>query len=158
MKKQELNDIKSLLIFGRELIVQHNDVAPGRDFKIRKRIIDYCQSLDLIFEYHKTNQWHFTKLSDDINSSGQVKYFFENDFLINNDAQLKSLSIIKIQPFNQYPLLFQLPFLKNLVLLQIEFICRNNMSYFNLPQLKKLIFSSCINISCLKIIINNWSL
>ncbi|CAF1273594.1 unnamed protein product, partial [Adineta steineri] len=120
--------------------------------------IDYYQSFDLIFKYHKTNRWHSLKNSDDINSSGQVKYFFENDFLINNDAQLKSSSIIKIQSFNQYPLLFQLPFLTNLVSLQIESICENSISHFDLPQLKKLIFSSCINISCLKIIINNWSL
>ncbi|CAF4022813.1 unnamed protein product, partial [Adineta steineri] len=64
----------------------------------------------------------------------QVKYFFENYFLIDNYSQLKSLPIIKIQRFNQYSLLFQLPFLTNLVLFQAESIYGNNMSHFDHPQ------------------------
>ncbi|CAF3907898.1 unnamed protein product [Adineta steineri] len=38
IKKQEVNHMKRLLTFGRELIVKHDDVVPERDFKVRKRI------------------------------------------------------------------------------------------------------------------------
>ncbi|CAF3977558.1 unnamed protein product [Rotaria sordida] len=130
------------------------------NYRFQCLIFEFCQSFDLtsisknkfdiIFQYHNTNRWHSLKLSDDNNTPGQVKYFFENYFFIDNFSQLQSLSIIKIKPFNQYPLLSQLPFLINLISLKIESICGNNISEFNLPKLKKLIFSSCANTSWLK--------
>ncbi|CAF1252503.1 unnamed protein product [Rotaria sordida] len=130
------------------------------NYRFQCLIFEFCQSFDLtsisknkfdiIFQYHNTNRWHSLKLSDDNNTPGQVKYFFENYFFIDNFSQLQSLSIIKIKPFNQYPLLSQLPFLTNLISLKIESICGNNISEFNLPKLKKLIFSSCANTNWLK--------
>ena len=91
------------------------------------------------------------KLSDDTNTPGQVEYFFKNYFLIDNFSQLRSLSVVRIKPLNQSLLLSQLPFLTNLVSLRIESICGNNISDFDLPQLKKLIFSSCANTNWLKV-------
>ncbi|CAF1293938.1 unnamed protein product [Adineta steineri] len=47
----------------------------------------------------------------------------------------------------KYNILSQLSFLSNLVSLTIKSICGQTMSQFNLPNLKKLVFSSCKNIN-----------
>ncbi|CAF1148241.1 unnamed protein product [Rotaria sordida] len=44
----------------------------------------------------------------------------------------------------------ELPFLSNLVTLEIESICGDNIPEFELPNLKKLIFTSCSNTRWLK--------
>ena len=131
------------------------------NYRFQCLVSDYCQSFDftsisktkfdLIFQYHNTNRWYSLKLSDDTNTPGQVKYFFEKYFHIDSFSQLQSLSIVKIKHFNQYPLLSQLPFLTKFVSLKIESIFGNNMPDFDLPQLKKLIFSSCANTNWLKV-------
>jgi hypothetical protein len=131
------------------------------NYRFQCLILKFCQSFDLtsiskskfdiIIQSHDTNRWDSLKLSDDDKTPGQVKYFFENYSLLNNFSQLKSLSIIKMKPSNQYPLLSQLRFLTNLVSLQIESICGCSFSEFDLPRLKKLTFSSCTNTSWLKV-------
>lgn len=131
------------------------------NYRFQCLIFEICQTLnftsisksnfDIIFRYQQTNRWHSLKLSDGNDTPGQVRYFFENYSLIRNFSQLQSLSIIKIDPFNDYPLLSQLPFLTNLVSLEIESICGNNISEFDLPKLKKLTLSSCAHTNWLKV-------
>ncbi|CAF3974016.1 unnamed protein product, partial [Rotaria sp. Silwood1] len=131
------------------------------NYRIQCLIFEYCHSFDfteititkfdIIFQYHDTNRWHSLKLSDDENKTpGQIKYFFEKNSFNNHYSQLQSLSITKIKSINQYVLLSQLPFLTNLVTLQIEPICGHHISEFYLPNLKKLIFSSCANTDWIK--------
>ncbi|CAF3662494.1 unnamed protein product [Rotaria sp. Silwood1] len=55
-----------------------------------------------------------------------------------------------MQSNHSYPLFPQLPSLSNLVSLEIESVCGENIPEFELPTLKKLIFSSCPNTSWLK--------
>jgi hypothetical protein len=131
------------------------------NYRFQCLIFKFCQSFDftsisknkfdIIIQSHNTNRWHSLKLSDSDKTPGQVKYFFENYSLIDNFCQLQSLSIVKLKPSNQYPLLSQLRFLTNLVTLKIESICGCSFSEFDLPRLKKLSFSSCANTNWLKV-------
>jgi hypothetical protein len=109
------------------------------------------KNFDIIFQYQNTNRWHSLKLSDDEYTPGQVKYFFENHSLTDKFSQLQSLSIIKIKGDKPYSLLSQLPSLSNLVSLEVKPLCGNNIPEFELPNLKKLIFSSCPNTRWLKV-------
>ncbi len=104
-----------------------------------------------IGEIRLRRKWTKSKLSDDEHTPGQVKYFFENHSLTGKFSQLQSLSIIKIKGDKPYSLLSQLPSLPNLVSLEIEPLCGKNIPEFELPNLKKLIFSSCPNTSWLKV-------
>ncbi|CAF3294033.1 unnamed protein product [Rotaria socialis] len=108
------------------------------------------KNFDTIFQYQNTNRWHSLKLSDAEHTPGQVSYFFENHALANKFSQLQSLSIVNIIPNHSYPLFAQLSSLSNLVSLEIESLCRENIPEFKLPNLKKLTFSSCPNTSWLK--------
>ncbi|CAF1586063.1 unnamed protein product [Adineta steineri] len=108
------------------------------------------KNFDTIFQYQNTNRWHSLKLSDDEHTRGQVKYFFENHSLTDKFSQLQSLSIVKMKTNSPYPLFSQLPSLSNLVSLEIESICGENIPEFELPNLKKLIFGSCPNTNWLK--------
>jgi len=131
------------------------------NYRFQCLVFEFCQSFDFtsisknkfdfIFQNSNKNRWNSLKLSDGNKTPGQVKYFFENYSLMDNFSQLQSLFIINLKPLNQYSLLFQLPFLTNLVILKIESICGNNISEFNLPKLKKFIFNSCANTNWLQV-------
>ena len=131
------------------------------NYRFQCLILVFCRSFDLtsisksqfdiIFQTHDTNRWHSLKLSDNENTPGQVKYFFEKYSFIDHFCQLQSLSIVKMAHSNQYPVLSHLSYLPNLVSLEIESLCGNDIPEFDLPTLKRLTFSSCANTSWLKV-------
>ncbi|CAF2741970.1 unnamed protein product [Rotaria sp. Silwood2] len=108
------------------------------------------KNFDTIFQYQNTDEWHSMKLSDAEHTPGQVAYFFENHGFIDKFSQLRSLSIVNIIPNYPCPLFTQLPCLSNLVSLEIESLCGDNIPEFELPNLKKLTFTSCPNTCWLK--------
>ncbi|CAF1952868.1 unnamed protein product [Rotaria magnacalcarata] len=130
------------------------------NWRFQKLLIEFCHTFDFtsiskkkfdaIFQYQNTNRWHSLKLSDAKHTPGQVSYFFENHALANKFSQLRSLSIVNIIPNHPYPLFAQLSSLSNLVSLEIESLCGENIPEFKLPNLKKITFSSCPNTSWLK--------
>ncbi|UJR17807.1 hypothetical protein I4U23_004706 [Adineta vaga] len=108
------------------------------------------KNFDLIFRYQDIIRWHSLKLADAKYTPGQVAYFFENHTLTGNFSQLRSLSIINMIHNHSYPLFTQLSSLSSLVSLQIESLCGQNIPEFDLPNLKRLSFTSCLNTRWLK--------
>jgi hypothetical protein len=102
---------------------------------------------DIVFRRHDTRQWKSLQLSNDDDTPGQVEYFLQTYFYVDHFFQLQSLSFVKMKAFNDYTLLTCLPSLPNLISLKIASICGKKMSSFDLPKLKKLVFSSCTNIN-----------
>jgi hypothetical protein len=121
-------------------------------------IIEYCQffdfqsiskfKFDLVFKHHSTKRWKSLKISDDEHTPDHIEYFCQFYFLVNDFPQLQSLSILNINFEKKYTILSQLQFLTNLVSLTIKSVCGQTMPQFELPNLKKLVFSSCSD--------NNW--
>ncbi len=125
-------------------------------------VFEYCQSFDfqsisksqfdLVSQYHNTKRWKSLRISNDKHTPDFVEYFCQVYSLINDFPQLQSLAIANLSPNNNYTIFSQLPSLTNLVSLKIELICGENMSPFDLPNLKRLAFASCTNIHWIKVI------
>ncbi|CAF2235733.1 unnamed protein product [Rotaria magnacalcarata] len=110
--------------------------------------MSFCPlDFDTIFQYQNTNRWDSLKLSDAEHTPGQMAYFFENHALTGEFSQLRSFSIVNIIHNHPHPLFAQLSSLSNLVSLEIESLCGENIPEFELPHLKKLTFTSCPNTS-----------
>ena len=129
--------------------------------RFQSLLIEFChrfnftsvskKNFDIVFQNQDTNRWRSLKLHDGDYTPGQVNYFFETHSLIDKFCQLRNLSIMKLKPNHPYPLFTQLPSLSNLVSLEIEPLCGHNILEVELPNLKKLTFSSCPNTSWLKV-------
>lgn len=100
-------------------------------------------NFDLVLQIQNTNQWKSLKLSDDNYTPGQVTYFFEKYSFINQFSELQNLSLIGLEHRRSDPIFTQLPSLVNLVSLEIKSVCEANIPEIDLPNLKKLKFSSC---------------
>jgi hypothetical protein len=125
-------------------------------------VFEYCQyfdfqsisksQFDLVSQYHNTKQWKLLRISDDKRTPDFVEYFCQFYSLINDFPRLQSLSIINLNIYNNYTIFSQLPSLTNLVSLTIESVCGDKMSPFDLPNLKRLVLTSCADINWIKVI------
>lgn len=123
--------------------------------RLQNLLDEYCRHVDLtsvsktefdvILQHQDTNQWKAFKFADNNYTPGQVNYFFENYTFIDRFSDLQCLSIIGIEHNRSYPIFIQLPSLSNLVSLEIESICGENISKIDLPNLKNLKFTSCLH-------------
>jgi hypothetical protein len=125
-------------------------------------VFEYCQyfdfqfisktQFDLVYQYHNTKQWKSLRISDDKHTPDFVEYFCQFYSLINDFPRLQSLSIVNLNIYNNYSIFSQLPCLTNLVSLTIESVCGDKMSPFDLPNLKRLVLTSCADINWIKVI------
>ena len=106
------------------------------DISLRSNLFQNCMIL-------LKDQWKSLKLSDDNYTPGQVTYFFEKYSFINQFSELQNLSLIGLEHRRSDPIFTQLPSLVNLVSLEIKSVCEANIPEIDLPNLKKLKFSSC---------------
>lgn len=129
--------------------------------RFRNLLIEFCRifdftsiskkNFDTIFQYQNTDKWHSLKISDAKHTPGQVTYFFEHHELNRKFSKLQSLSIVNVILYHPCPLFSQLASLSNLVSLELESLCGNNIPEFELPNLKELTFSSCPNTAWVKV-------
>jgi hypothetical protein len=125
-------------------------------------VFEYCQYFDFQFisksqfdfvsQYHNTKQWKSLRISDDKHTPDFVEYFCQFYSLINDFPRLQSLSIVNMNIYNNYTIFSQLPLLTNLVSLTIESVCGEKLSPFDLPNLKRLVLTSCADINWIKVI------
>jgi len=125
-------------------------------------LFEYCRSFDfqsisksqfhLVSQEHNTKRWKLLRISDDKHTPDFVEYFCQVYSLFNDFPQLQSLAIVNLNLQNDYMIFSQLPSLTKLVSLTIETICGERMSPFDLPNLKRLVFTSCPNIHWIKVI------
>ncbi len=123
---------------------------------------DYCQSFDFqsisksqfdfIYQHQNTKQWKSLTISDDKHTPDFVEYFSQVYSLMNDFSQLQLLAIINLNSMRNYTVFSEIPLLKNLLSLKIGSVCGENMSPFDLPKLKRLVFISCANINWIKVI------
>lgn len=169
-KRHHRNDVTLLENFPNEILLEIFSYIPCVDIanlfvllnsRFQSLLTEYCRmfnfklankkNFDTSFEYLNTNQWHSLKLSDGDRTPGQVAYFFEKYKLSDNFSELRSLSIVKMDPEFSYSIFTQLPFLSNLVSLELESLYADNIPELELPNLKKLTLSSCLNTSWLMV-------
>jgi hypothetical protein len=125
-------------------------------------VFEYCQyfdfqfisksQFDLVSQHQNTKQWKSLRISDDKHTPDFVEYFCQVYSLINDFPQLKSFAIVNLKSRQNYTIFSLLPLLTNLVSLKIESVCGDKMSPFDLPNLKKLVFTSCSSIHWIKVI------
>ncbi len=120
-------------------------------------LLEYCPYFDLqsiskrqfelIARFHDTRRWKSLRISDDDHTPGHVEYFCRFYSLMKDFPQLQSLAIVNLNLQGNFTILSQLPSLTNLVSLTIDAVCGGTMSSFDLPNLKRLVFASCTNLS-----------
>lgn len=131
-------------------------------------LYEYCWSFnfhsisrrqfDVILQQHDTNRWKSLRISDDNQTPDHLEYFCHCYSLENGFPRLKSLSLFNLNVEKKYRIFSQLPSLTNLVSLTIESMCGENMSPFSLPNLKRLVFSSCADITWIQVILKDTQL
>ncbi len=125
-------------------------------------VFEYCQyfdfqfisksQFDLLYQKYNTKQWKSLRISDDKHTPDFVEYFCQFYSLINDFPRLQSLSIVNLNIYNNYTIFSQLPLLTNLVSLTIGSVCGEKLSPFDLPNLKRLVLTSCADINWIKVI------
>ena len=100
---------------------------------------------DWVIQQHSPEYWGSLRLSTDDETPGQIEYFSQFYPFDQYVSQLKSVTLIGVQPNHDYKLFSQLQSLTNLSSLTIQSICGLDFSALNLPLLKHLVITSCIN-------------
>ena len=149
----KIGPMRSLLQFYLISFALKRSLLSNLNSRLQSLIAKFCHRLDftsvskknfnIVFQNQDTNQRQSLKLSDDKYTSGQVNSFFESYTFTDNFSQLQYLSIVKMNLDDPYPIFAQLPSLSNLISLEVESICGENIPEIELSDLKKLNFGSC---------------
>jgi hypothetical protein len=166
MSNGEENESSLIEDLPNELFVQIFSYLNGIDavlafsslnHRFKRLLRRYCQvfdfkskskyQFDTVFDEHSTKNCKCLQLSNDENTPGQIKYCSERYPLSVYFPQLKSLSLLNINPIDQ-SIFFQLSSLTNLISLKIEFINTILMSTLDcshFKQLKRLVVNTSLN-------------
>jgi hypothetical protein len=173
-RRQKVNRAKLFEYLPNEIFVEIFSYLNGVDIvfafsKVNHRfqclVFEYCQSFDfqsisksqfnLVSQYYNTKQWKSLRISDDKHTPDFVEYFCQVYSLNNDFPRLQSLAIVDLNFKQNYMIFSQLPLLTNLVSLTIESVCGEKLSPFDLPNLKRLVLTSCADIRWIKVITIN---
>jgi len=123
--------------------------------RLKQLILNYCHTFDfksvnktkfdLVIRQHNPQHWRSLRLSNDDETPGQIEYFSRLYPLDQHVFQLESISFINVKANNDNIFLSQLQSFVNLVSLTIKSVCGNYLSPINLPFLKHLVVTSCMN-------------
>jgi hypothetical protein len=100
--------------------------------------------IDFIIQQHNPKYWQSLRLSNDDETPGQIETFSRLYPLDQHPFQLKSISLINVQPDKSNVIFSQIRSFVHLVSLTIKSVCGKCLSPMNLPSLKHLVVSSCI--------------
>ncbi|CAF0897334.1 unnamed protein product [Adineta steineri] len=101
---------------------------------------------DFIFQIHNTHQWKSLRISNSDEKPYWMNHIIENYIFTNNFSQLQFLTVGELKDKTQTLFFSILTSLTNLIYLSIESLCAKEIQSFDLPKLKKLVFSSCLSI------------
>lgn len=104
--------------------------------------------IDFIFQNHDSNQWLSLRISDNNEISSSLNYIFENESIVNRFSQLQSLSLLRMETLFEKNISI---YLRNLISLEINPVCGQNLINLYLPQLKTLTLSSCRHTNWIKV-------
>ncbi|CAF1164458.1 unnamed protein product, partial [Rotaria sordida] len=103
---------------------------------------------DFVTQHHDIHRWRSLRLSEDIETPGQIGLFCQLFPLPKYISQIQSLSILNMKPKFAKTVLSQLISFDYLISLTVTTICGENIQPFKLSSLKQLVFTGCKH--------NNW--
>lgn len=115
-----------------------NEYVQDFDFKCVSKAKFY-----FILQLHNTHRWRSLCLSDSDKTPGQIKSFCQLFPPAQYIHQIQSLTVLNMTPKYAHEFLLKIESFDNLTSLSIEKICGFNIQSFELPSLKRLVFTSC---------------
>lgn len=123
-----------------------NDYVNTFDFKSISKA-----KFHFVTQRHDLQRWRSLRLSDDVDTPGQIELFSQLFPLAKNINHIQSLAAVNMKTEHAQDFLVQIQSFNHLVSLSIGKICGSNIASMELPALKRLILISCKHTNWIKV-------
>jgi hypothetical protein len=129
--------------------------------RFRCLTLNYCDTFDFksvskakfnyVLQQHDIHHWRSLRLSDDDKTPGQITHFCQLYPFAEHISELEVLSINNMKSTTALIILPQLQSFTHLVSLSIGYVCGKAIPLLEMPTLKRLVISSCMDSNWMKV-------